>query len=391
MNNRICVAVVILAAIVVCTSCGGSQSSSKQQLASGETTPSKGPLADKIGALLDLHEGYIEDEAIDEVFGILEDSLQSAGSLDNLNMALTVAVSPDSCLWACGVERCGFGGNPSRGFDMRTRLLYRGKDSVVCAELEPGRGYVSRIICIDSAKPLYLLVDYQRCMAQGEHHRVMLAGVEISAEGKIVPTRIFGVEGRFSDRISWSWDEYGYDVETDEMKYSANLSDTYGVDYDAESGELRLPYIVEYGEYPIATDARRVYRWNGTRFVEKGVAPLFDLCNDEFHILIEVQHNGDYRYRSWNKNRRVSDAPDLEITHGDRKCWNDSGEIVDYGLYLEDGSEDTPAGYVYIFRNNGYRYEYHTGYSRGRWVDELHIYDSHGELIYNKSFRACDE
>ena len=74
----------------------------------------------------------------------------------------------------------------------------------------------------------------------------------------------------------------------------------------------------------------------------------------------------------------MSDKPDLQIDSGIKLYWDECGTKTVY----ENAYDILPIGYIYTFYNKNYRYEYHTGWYRGRNVDELLIYRDSNELIY---------
>lgn len=230
-----------------------------------------------------------------------------------------------------------------------------------------------------------MLADCEEFNTQGSHVYMNLWGLQITDQGTIAPAPIFKKETHLLTHLDWRWDEYGYNDETDQIIFSAELSEPYEIAYDTVSNELHLPYIVTHGEYSIATEAHRVYRWNGKYFVDKGVAPLFDLHSDDFHIIIDIQSNGNYRYRCWNKGRKIDDKPDLQIENGIRKCWDQDGEVFDYNAFCEN-FQAKPAGKIYLFYNQGFRYEYHMGDIQGKVVNKLCIYNPQNNLIYEQSY-----
>lgn len=345
---------------------------------------------DKAQQLLTLNdEGIIPDTAIDQFFDWIRENPQSLDSqLTNSNHkieSMEIATSPDGNMRTYSIELYGFGGIPSYGFETRTLLQYRANDSIVCLELDSIQGYVYQIIRIEPSKSLYMLADCEEFNTQGTHVYMNLWGLQITDQGTIAPAPIFKKETHLLTNLDWKWDEYGYNDETDQIIFSAELSEPYEIAYDTVSNELHLPYIVTHGEYSIATEAHRVYRWNGKYFVDKGVAPLFDLHSDDFHIIIDIQANGNYRYRCWNKGRKIDDKPDLQIENGIRKCWDQDGEVFDYNAFCENFQAKS-AGKIYLFYNQGFRYEYHMGDIQGKVVNKLCIYNPQNNLIYEQSY-----
>lgn len=327
-----------------------------------------------------VYEGYIPEEAIDRLFNTIKDNPQTIDfHLDRSDFetnALIIATSSDGCMRSYSVERSGFSGNPSHGCDVRTLLQYRHGDSICCTEIQDAPGYISKIARIDTLKRRYILLNYNIAICQGCHYYIKLDGVEIADCGEIVPAKIFR-QASFTDLY---WNDSGYDAESEKTRSSVGLHDYQCMDYDESTGELRIPHVVEYYGYYIATEAWHRYQWNGQYFTDKGVEPLFDLHCGNFHIIIDISQDGNYRYRCWNNNRPVSDTPDLQISGGSKLFWDESGEV----MTCEEDNESSPKGYIYSFSNKNYRYEYHTGRCRGKEVDELLIYRNGNELIYRQ-------
>lgn len=377
MNNHKKIVYLLLCMAILGNSCRPEQQSETQFI-------------DKAQQLLTLNEeGIIPDTGIDRFFNFIQENPQSLDfrltDEEHEIEAMEIATSPDGNMRTYSIELYGFRGTPSYGFETRTLLQYRANDSVVCLELDSIRGYVTQITRIEPSKPLYMLADYEEFNAQGAHVFMNLMGLQITAQGTIAPAPIFKKKTHLLTRLDWAWDEYGYDAETDQSISSAELSDPYGIAYDTVSNELHLPYIVTHGEYSIATEAHRVYQWNGKYFVDKGVAPLFDLHSGDFHIIIDIQANGNYRYRCWNKGRKIDDKPSLQIENGIKKYWNTDETIFDHDTFYGEFQSE-PSGQIYLFQNRGFRYEYHIGDIQGKVVNKLCIYNPQNNLIYEQSY-----
>lgn len=370
MNSRI-ISILLCIVSITMTSCDRTDLSQTQFI-------------NEVNRLTQLHNGYIPDEAIDKLFLTIKENPQTINfelnESDPETKAMVIATSPDGSMRAYSVELSGFYGNPSLGFTSRTLLQYRDKDSIRCTELDGSVGYIAKIVRLDTLTRRYILLDYEQATGQGDHFYPGLMGVEISDCGEIIPAKIFKKAGHLHSHIELHWEGYGYDEASDQTKLSVELLDSQCMDYDENTGELRIPHIVEYCGYPIATEAWHRYQWNGECLVDQGVAPLFDLYCGDFHIIIDISRDGNYRYRCWNKSRQVSDTPDLQINNGIKLCWDECGTKMVY----EGDDEILPMGYIYAFYNQNYCYEYHTGWYRGRTVDELLIYRDSNELIYRQ-------
>lgn len=348
----------------------------------GKNNLSQTQFINEVNRLTQLHNGYIPDKAIDKLFLTIEENPQTIDfqidKSDFETIALIITTSQDGSMRTYSVERGGFMGNPALGCNARTLLQYRDDNSIKCIELENVIGYIAKIVRVDTLKHRYILLDYEQAICQGDHFYMKLMGVEITDSGEIVPVKIFKEAGHLYSHIDLNWEGYGYDEASDKVKTSVELFDYQCMYYDESIGELSIPHIIEYYGYPIATEAWHCYQWDGRYFVDKGVAPLFDLYCGDFHIIIDISQDGNYRYRCWNKNRQVSDKPDLQIDSGIKLYWDECGTKMVY----KNAYDILPIGYIYTFYNKNYRYEYHTGWYRGRNVDELLIYRDSNELIY---------
>lgn len=123
-------------------------------------------------------------------------------------------------------------------------------------------------------------------------------------------------------------------------------------------------------------------KWENHYFKDVTLMETFEIRNDEFYISIEQNDDGALTYRSWRGGSKIG-FPDLTLINGKREvCGFGNRCIYDEWICLDASS---PLGEIYTFKNEGYTYEYRSGWFRGEF-NNLSIYDSNDNIIYEKGF-----
>ena len=112
---------------------------------------------------------------------------------------------------------------------------------------------------------------------------------------------------------------------------------------------------------------------------------------ENYRVKIDTASNGMYRYRSWSKSKQITDEPDLVLENGVKECWCDPAvEVCDCDTTYE-GGENAVLGFIFTFKNGEYRYEYKTGWWKGRVIDELLVYNKGEEILRERGgYRDLD-
>ena len=123
-------------------------------------------------------------------------------------------------------------------------------------------------------------------------------------------------------------------------------------------------------------------RWDNHYFKDITLMETYEIRNDDFFISIEQNEDGALTYRSWRGGNKIG-LPDLTLINGKREiCGFANSCIYDEWVCLDESS---PLGEIYTFKNDGYTYEYRSGWFRGEFND-LNIYDSNDNIMYEKGF-----
>ena len=320
-------------------------------------------------------EGNYSDEIMKSVFEFIKSNPQSIEyEFEEELSHIRISTSEDGNVRAYNLERSGFEGNPSLGFECKTLLQYRSGESVFYDEYEKFNGYVTHIRHIDSNK-YYLFEDYQGCICQGEHDFYSLSVYEIENNELYKLTGSFVNRNNVSDNLEFSWDDWGGHLELD-----YELEDSLFI-YNKFNKEL---YVIK--GMPLAGKALkyRQYNWNGQHFEIKKYEEPLEFENDKYYIRIEQQSENFWTYKCWNGGKK-SGAPDLTINYGTKQYWLEVNGLISHDEWVTD-DESSPLGEKYTFLNNGYRYEFSYGWSHGEQLELLYVYDPEEEMIYSGDF-----
>lgn len=320
--------------------------------------------------------GSYSDEAMQSVFDFIKEKPQSLeyGFEEKLSH-IRIATSEDGNVRAYSVERCGFEGNPSLGFECKTLLQYRSNGKVFCEEIENFNGYITRICHIDSDK-YYLLEDFQGSMHQGtcETYNFYVYEIENNELRKVKGA--FASKDSVSDNLELSWDDQG-----GSLTFNEGINDSVFI-YSRLRKELYVLKGMPLIDNPLKY---RQYNWNKRRFELQKYDEPVEFCNDKYFIRIEQQSEDDWTYKCWNGGVKEG-SPDLVIKNGTKQIWSYSNTLISHDEWRTD-DESSPLGEKYIFFNNGYRYECYHGWRNGMQHEELFVYDPEENLIYSGDFR----
>ena len=314
------------------------------------------------------------DEVIDPVFDLIKripQSLEYEFEFEEEIPYVNIVTSNDGNIRAYNIDRCGFGGNPSRGFDCRTMLQYRLGDSVFCKEIDFSNGIIQNIWHVDSNK-YYLLEYWQGYMHQGvrETHTLYLCKIENDKHYKV--RGAFSNGNNVSDHIKLYWDDWGGEFFIDYEKENSVFV------YNSLKKEL---YVLKGMPVKGTVLKYRPYCWNKQCFELKKCHKTIEYCDDNYFVQIEQQDENFWTYRCWNNGQKHGE-PSLIINHGIKQCWTNNQTLISFDE-LSAYDESSLQGEKYTFFNDGYRYEYERHWDDDRLFHALHVYSPNEELIYD--------
>ena len=330
----------------------------------------------ELNKLLDWPEdGFYSDKVMQSVFDYITTNPQSLEyEYKDEPHYMRIATSDDGRVRAYNLERSGFGGNPSLGFDCKTMIQYKSGEDVFCKVFEDFDGYITSISHIDSNK-YYLLETFQGCIAQGTFETYNLFVYKVENDKLHKMKGCFANRNDISDNLEQSLNDLGgqsvlYDgIEDSIFIFSKNNKELYALKGTPQIGESLKYY---------------QYCWNGQRFELREDDEPKEYRNDEYFIRIEQQSENFWTYKCWNGGEKHGE-PDLIIEHGTKQYWLYDDSLISYDEWWTDDAS-SPNGEKYTFFNNGYRYEYYDGWSNGMQHEELFLYNPKKDLIYSGTF-----
>ena len=330
----------------------------------------------ELNKMLDWPEGgTYSDEVMHSVFDFIKKKPQSLEyKFEEELPHIRIATSDDGNVRAYSLERHGFEGNPSWGFECKTLLQYRSGETVFCYEIEDFNGYITQIRHVDSNK-FYLLVDFQGGISQGTHEFYSLSVYKVENHKLHKVNGAFVSRNNVFDNLEFLWDDFGGHLEIDfEKEDSAFI-------YNIFQKELFVIKGMPLAGKPLKY---RQYCWNNRHFELKRDDDPVEIRNDNYFIRIERQSENLWTYKCWNGGEKQG-APDLIIENGTKQYWLYDGSLIPYDEWVTD-DESSPLGEKYTFFNKGYRYEYCHGWCKGSQLEELYVYDSGENLLYYGDF-----
>lgn len=320
--------------------------------------------------------GTYSDAIMDNVFELIKKNPQSLDyDFGGETSHMRIATSDDGNVRAYSLERCGFAGNPSSGgFDCKIMLQYKAGEMVFCNEVENFYGYITHIHNIDS-NTFYLLEDFQVSIQQGlyESYNFYVYKIENNKLHKV--KEAFVNKEDVADKLEFSWNDCGgYLLSNPENEGAAFI-------YNKFNKELYVAKGMPLAGQPLKY---RQYNWNEQHFELKKYDEPIEFKNSKYFIRIEQQCENFWTYKCWNGSEKQGE-PDLIIKSGSKQYWLEDGPLISYDEWGTD-DESSPLGEKYTFFNNGYRYEYYHGWSKGRMFEDLYVYDSNETMIYSGYF-----
>lgn len=319
-------------------------------------------------------DGIYSDEIMQSVFDYIKKNPQSLEyEFIDEPPHMRIATSNDGRIRAYNLERRGFEGNPSLGFECKTMLQFRSGETVLCEEFDNFNGYITRVVHIDSN--YYLLETYQGRMSQGIYETYNLYVYKIENNKLHKVAKSFVNRDGISDNFEFSWNnsdvflEYEEEIGDSVFIYSVLKQELYVIKGMPLKGE-RLKY--------------RQYNWNKQRFELKKYDEPKEYYNKEYYIRIEQQSENSWTYKCWNGGEK-HENPDLVIKNGTKQYWLFDDYLIPSDEWWTD-DESSPLGEKYTFFNNGYCYEFYDGYSHGMYFKHLFVYNHKEDEIYYGDF-----
>lgn len=350
---------------------------------------------DQISNILVYEEGKGEytNEQFEKVFKLIEENPNTIDyEFPEINN-LKIVTSDDENIRAYVVERCGFGGNTSNAFDTRTLIQYRMNNEIKTIRLLEDYPIMDKIFRISDE--YYLFIDSWGVILSGSQNHNRARVFRIDDGGFIQVPSAFNTSDGYCDELEVYWVE-GH-CEEDDNIYN-ELIEKYG--------EELLNEMIYYNVFDktlyvantrtstmshdeILTGAFSRYLWDedNLEYVDSTIMSPLEVRNDKFFIRIEQDADGDCTYMCWNGGKK-SGNPTLTIRNGKREIW-DEIEIHDFNKWISF-DEYKPLGEKYSFENNGYKYQYMSGWLRGRTYEDLEVYNPKGDLVYSGHFEPVE-
>lgn len=348
----------------------------------------------QISKILEYKEGQHEftDEQFEKVFILIEDNPETLDYDFSDELPMDVVTSDDGKVRAYIIERQNYGGNPSAGFETRTLIQYKVDNDINTTRLDEEFPIVKSITNLSGN--YYLIIDWWGFIAQGEHNHNRARVYKIDKSRFKVCSDIFRNKERNENEIEKYWNDEDclddsrpnyYELQ-DYFRNETNVDFDLGIVYNKNSKDLYVPNLIYTpNQYKIMDGSFRRYFWNehDLEFVDETIMAPREFRNGKFYIRIEQDNDGKCVYYCWDGGEKKG-RPTLTIANGKREIWGD-GWIYDYDkCVLLD--ESKPLGEKYTFENNGYKYQYMSGWLRGRTYEDLEVYNPEGELVYSGQF-----
>lgn len=340
--------------------------------------------------------GCFTDEQFDKVFETIESDPKTLEyDFSDVNY-MDIVETNDGDVRAYILESHGFGGNPSLGFNTRILIQYRIGNNIYTYRMPDTYSVIEKIAKVDDNQ--YLFIAFYGRMAQGEHNNHQARVYQFDESGVYQKCRAFENNNHFENEIEVYW-EGKISPEDDSDLMSTECFDDedyenelyFGLFYNDYTRTLYVAntkiYEDEYSELEVLDGTYRQYCWNGERFRDVSIMKPYEVKNKDYYIRIEQNEDGSCTYKCWNGGIK-SGKPSLTINGGTRELWYELG-IMNYDEWISL-DEYQPLGEKYTFTNNGYVYQYMTGWFKGHMYEDLEVYNSKGNLIYYNKFHRAD-
>lgn len=364
---------------------------------------------EQINEILDWEKsnGEFSDEQFDKVFKIIEKnpqtfeydfSISDDSSTDTPFFSpqeskasyMKCVVSDDQQVRAYILERHGFGGNLSWGFETSTLVQYQIDGEIYTCRLTNSYSIIEEIAKLSDNK--YIFIAFSGVVTQGEQNHNCAEVYELDKNGIHLLTNVFEEDGKVANDIEVYWDS-GVSIEDkvtdEETTQNPNEDDAdeefnWGIQYNWIDKNLYVANTKNVGNYTLLDGTFRRYRWNGKIFKDVTIMSPYEVKNEDFYIRIEQNIDGTCTYKCWNGGHK-SGTPNLTIRNGRRELWDEVG-FCNYNEWISLDAH-TPLGERYTFTNNGYTYQYETGWWKGHQYEDLNVFNSKGHLIYSREFK----
>ncbi len=320
----------LLSIIVLCLGCSNSSKYEKQ-----------------FSKILDYEasNGCFTDEQFDKIFKIIENDTHTfkydfsyqGGSDEEIPLIgfsqskgdhMRCVNSDDNAVRAYIVERYGFSGNPSVGFDTRTLIQYRVGDNVYTYRMPDTYSVIERIS--ELADNQYIFIAFYGSIAQGEHNNHQARVYRLDESGVHQLPRVFEKNNHLEDEIVVHWE--GKASTEDESDFeSTECYDEEDYENELYCGIVCEPHKIyvantkilkddDFGEYEVLDGTFKCYCWDGAIFRDVTIMEPYEVKNKDYYIRIEQNKDGSCTYKCWNGGIK-SGKPSLTIHGGTRKFW----------------------------------------------------------------------
>lgn len=350
---------------------------------------------DQISNILVYEEGVGEytNEQFEKAFKLIEENPNTIDYKFPEMNSLKIVTSDDENIRAYIVERCGFGGNTSNAFDTRTLIQYRIGEEIYSTRLHEDYASMDKITKISDDH--YLFIDSWGVILSGSQNHDRARVFRIDDGGLIQVPSAFNTSDGYCDELVVNWVE-GH-CEEDDNVYT-ELIDKYGdelldgmIYYNVFDNTLYVANTItssmSHDEILTGTFSRYLWGEDNLEFVDSTIMFPVEFQNDKFFIRIEQDSDGYCTYKCWNGGKKTGN-PTLTIGKGKREIW-DEIEIHDFNKWISS-DEYKPLGERYTFENNGYKYQYMSGWLRGRTYEDLEVYNPKGDLVYSGHFKPVE-
>lgn len=319
-------------------------------------------------------EGY-SNEQIDRVFNLIRsDTATFCHEFPERRWSnYKVTTSTDSAVRAYVLERESIGEYPSKGFETSTLIQYKYKGKIYTTQLPKTHSFIKQISCLSDNK--YLFIDFWRG-GEVDMHDYNRAKVYYFTEKGMFPCdSVFDLNGKVCNDILVNWES---DMSDEEDEFG-------GLFYNSLQKILFIADTKKSASgSEILTGTYKQYQWDGLAFKRSDLIKPLEFKNRDYYVRIEQKEDGSCVYQCWN-NGVKSSKPDLAISNGRRQLWGMDNEVIDFNEFITDDAS-SPLGDIFTFQNHGYKYIFHTGWSRGHEANTLQILNSEGKEIYIADF-----